>query len=71
MDTTHLSYLELGLHNERTRLAAVTSEGERKLRQVWVAQLEREVAAERAFLGLSEHPVTDVSDDDLLADLGT
>lgn len=70
MDSTHLSYLELGLHNERTRLAAAKSEGERNMRQAWVSQLEREVAAERAFLGLSDQPVMDVSDDDLLAELG-
>lgn len=69
METTHLNYLELGLHNERQRLAAAKSEGERQQRQVWVSQLEREVAAERKFLGLPE-VAADISDDELLAELG-
>lgn len=69
MDTTHLSYLELGLHNERQRLAEAKSDGERALRQVWVAQLEREVVCERKFLGLPE-VAEDVSDEELLRELG-
>lgn len=69
METTHLNYLELGLHNERQRLAAAKSEGERQQRKVWVSQLEREVAAERKFLGLPE-VAEDISDDELLAELG-
>ena len=57
----HLDALNLRLSNERIRLAAATSEGERELRKVWIAQLEKEVAGEIEFLG---------SDDDLLAELG-
>lgn len=68
MNTTHLNYLELGLHNERQRLAAASG-GERELRSVWVAQLEREVACERKFLGLPE-VAQDVSNEELLRELG-
>lgn len=67
MNTEHLDALQLNLSHERARLHAATSPAEREMRSVWVAQLEREVAAERALLGLPEPD--DVSDDDLLRDL--
>jgi hypothetical protein len=51
-DTTHLVALVCGLHSERRRLASSRTEAERKLRSIWIAQREREIAAERAFLGL-------------------
>lgn len=72
MDRTHLSALELGLHNERAR-RDVTKPGskERTLRDVYVAQREREVAGERVFLGLpAEEPVEAMSNDDLARELG-
>lgn len=58
---SHLDALNLRLSNERARLAAAKSEGERALRNVWIAQLEKEVEGEIQFLG---------TDDDLLAELG-
>jgi hypothetical protein len=63
----HLSALQLQLSNERVRLANATTAGERELRAVWVAQLEREIAGEHAFLG--ERIGDDMTDDELLAAL--
>jgi len=59
----HLDALNLRLSNERSRLAAATSENEIALRQVWIAQLEKEISAEATF-------ATEISDEDLLAQLG-
>lgn len=60
---THLDVLNLLLSNERIRLAEAKTDGERALRSVWVKQLEREVEGEIKFAG-------DISDEDLLAELG-
>jgi hypothetical protein len=68
IDYSHLDALELNLSNERARLNAATKNGEIELRIVWVKQLEKEIAFERNFLGLGE--ASEVSDDDLLAELG-
>jgi hypothetical protein len=65
---THLDALELNLSHERVRLAEATSPEEVALRRVWVSQLEREVAGERAFLGQSTVNL-DISDDDLFNEL--
>jgi hypothetical protein len=56
------------LHNETRALAVATNASERELRAVWVAQIEREIAGEYAFLGIT--PCT-ASDEELLADLDT
>jgi hypothetical protein len=64
--TDHLSALELRLSHERVRLANATSDGERAMRQVWVAGIEKEIAAERRFLA-EQSP--DLTDDELLAAL--
>lgn len=66
----HIDYLELNLSNERARLAAATSAAEHELRSVWVAQLEREVAAERKLLGHHHSVAAFISDEDLLRELG-
>lgn len=60
---THLDALNLRLSNERVRLANAKTDAERALRTVWIAQIEKEIGAERAFVG------ADISDDDLLAAL--
>ena len=65
-DFSHLNALQFRLHNEARALAAATSASERELRAVWVAQIEREIAAEYAFLGIT--PCT-ASDAELLAHL--
>lgn len=64
--TTHLDTLQLRLSNERMRLNAAKTERERTMRKVWIAQLEREIAGEAAFL--ADHS-TKQTDEQLLADL--
>lgn len=69
MSTIHLDALNVNLSNEKIRLETAQSEIERQMRRVWIAQLEKEVAAERAFLGLSIESAECINDDDLLAEL--
>lgn len=68
-DTSHLVALQIGLAHERGRLARATSQSERALRTVWVAQRERELASELVFLGMDDSPIVAISDDELLAAL--
>lgn len=69
-DTSHLVALQIGLAHERARLASARSEPERASRAVWVAQREREIAGEFAFLGMdSAPPIVAMSDAELLAEL--
>ena len=68
-DFTHLDALELGLSHERARLASAKTESEKALRAVWIAQKEREIAGERAFLGLGALSEATLSHDELLAEL--
>ena len=70
MDLSHLNALEYGLHNESIRLKAAKSQGEIELRSVWVKQLEKQVKDERAMLGLAKSEVVEMSDAELLAELG-
>jgi hypothetical protein len=60
----HLNALQLRLSNERARLANAKTTQEKAARAVWVAQIEREVAAEAGFAAPSE-----MSDDELFAEL--
>lgn len=70
-DTAHLVAIHERLIREQARLAAATSESERAQRTVWVRQAEKELAAERAFLGMpADDALPDMSDDDLLRALG-
>lgn len=69
MNTSHLNALNVNLSNEKIRLETAQSEIERQMRRVWIVQLEKEVAAERAFLGLPVEVTECLSDDDLLAEL--
>lgn len=62
---THLNALELRLSNERGYLAKAKTDGERELRRVWIAQIEKEIAGEQAFIAKHD----DMSDDELLAEL--
>ena len=62
----HLAALEISLSNERVRLGEAKTEEEKKLRQVWVNQLEKEVDAERGFLEIK----TNLTDEELLKELG-
>lgn len=50
----HLNALELRLSNERVRLENSKTAREREMRTVWVTGIEKEIASERKFLGLTE-----------------
>lgn len=62
--SSHLDALQLRLSHERGYLTAARSQRERELRMVWIAQIEKEIAREKAH----DEPC-DLSDDDLLAAL--
>ena len=64
MDTTHLVALETRLSHEKARFAADGSE----IRKVWIAQIEKEIASEKEFLGLTGDVPT-MTDDEILAEL--
>lgn len=69
VNTSHLNALELRRSNERNYLARAKTEKERALRKIWIAQIEKEIAGERKFLGKKKDPDVDMSDDELLAEL--
>jgi len=64
-DQSHMNALRLNRSNEVARLANAKTEAERTLRGVWVAQLDREIAAEEMF----QAALPAMSDDDLLREL--
>ena len=68
MDTSHLTALELRLSNERERML---HDQQNRLRPVWIAQIEREIKQERELLKLDVGDLPALSDDELLAALGT
>lgn len=73
-DTAHLQALETRLSHERGYLAQATKPAERAVREVWIAQIEREIASEIAFLAargvvVDRTPAADMTDDDILAGL--
>ncbi len=70
-DMSHLIALEQRLSNEQAYLAKAKTENERELRKVWIAQIEKEIASEKKFLGIEELPddIKNMSDDDLLNEL--
>jgi len=70
MNTAHLIALQANLANEQDRLSNANTMEERKLRQVWVAQLEKEIADEKKFLGMDDLTGVEMSDSELLAGLG-
>lgn len=63
MEMTHMDALRIRLANERGYLARAKTGEERALRRIWIAQLEKEIAAEAKFV------INDISDDELLAEL--
>jgi hypothetical protein len=67
--TTHLDALRLRLSNTRARLATQTTTTGRRAFAVLVAQCEREVAGEIAFLRANHDAIYAGTDDDLLAEL--
>jgi len=64
--TDHLNALNLRLSNERGYLAAAKTEGERQLRTVWIAQIEKEIARE---LQAEIEGNPSMTDEELLAEL--
>jgi hypothetical protein len=69
-DTAHLAALHAGLSHEKARLVAARTLGERGLRAVWVSQCEKQIEAERRFLGLSDDLAGEaLTDDELLTAL--
>jgi hypothetical protein len=72
-DVSHLSALELRLHNETMRLQNAKTKGERATREVWIKQIEKEIAHEKEHLGLTgntaDDPDLDLTDEELLAAL--
>ena len=66
---THMNALLLGLSNERARLEEETTGQGRKLRTVWVKQIEKEIEGEREFLGLDKEKEFEGSDEELLSEL--
>lgn len=62
---THINELQTKLSNERMRLAGSKSASEVTLRKIWIEQLEKEIAGEKAFVAELEK-----SDDELLEELG-
>ena len=69
-DLSHLDALNVRLSHERSYLAAAKTNKERKLRKVWIAQIEKEIAVEMEFLSIGDSVECDMSDDELLAALG-
>ena len=69
-DYSHLHALELHLSNDRARLAVARSDKDRAFRARCIAGWEREIVAERRFLGLPDAVDCDLTDDELLAALG-
>lgn len=65
----HLNALQVRLSHEKARLGSAKTASEIALRCVWVKGIEREIAAERTFLGIDEIPIEDMSDYELLAEL--
>lgn len=69
-DTSHLVALETRLAHERARQALAITPAEKEARAVLVAQIEREIEGERAYLGLAVVAyLPPMSDDELLAEL--
>jgi hypothetical protein len=71
-DFDHLNTLRQGLAHGRARLAAAKKPGAIVARKIWIAQRERQIAAELAFLakhGIVEEPPEDMTDAELLAAL--
>ena len=68
MTIHHLDSLRLRLSKERGYMATAKSTAEKKLRAVFIRQIEKEIAGEMAFLGKADN-LPEMSDDELLAAL--
>lgn len=70
MDFSHLNALEYRHNNESMRLANARSESEISLRTVWLAQLAKEISDERSRLGLGDRTEVEITESELMAELG-
>ncbi len=69
-DFSHLNALELRLSHEREYLARERTEDGKKIRRVWMSQIEKEIELERKLLGLPDNSdEIEMSDEELLAAL--
>lgn len=69
-DFSHLDAIQARIWREEARLAAATNDRERAFRQREIAAAKKEEAAEYKFLGIVPPTQDDLSDDDLLRELG-
>lgn len=69
MDTSHLHALETRRSNEIARLKSDPALKRKFFRNVWIAQIEKEIADEREFLKLPPEDEATPSDEELLAAL--
>jgi hypothetical protein len=60
-DLSHLDALQARLRSERASLRAATSQFGRKIRTVWIAQIEREIEDEYRFLGIDPTLPADIA----------
>lgn len=68
-DRSHLTALEIRLSHEKEYLSAAKTDFEKKMRKVWVSQIEKEIVGEMKFLGI-EDDENNMTDDELLEALG-
>lgn len=69
-DFSHLDALTARLHRETQRRDAATNANEKAFREREIAACQREIAAEYKFLGIEPVTLDDLSDDELLRELG-
>lgn len=67
---THLDALQARLRRENDRLATAKTPADREFRLQQIRSCENEIANEYRFLGIDPVVVCDMSDDDLLRELG-
>lgn len=65
----HLNTLRLRLSHEKARLERAKTDSERKMRSVWVQQIEKEISQELSFLKKDEDQEPQMTDDELLCAL--
>jgi hypothetical protein len=69
-DLSHLNALETRLANERDYLARASAPKEIAIRTVWIAQIQKEIASEKDFLGFgAADGEVELTDAELLAEL--
>lgn len=70
-NTSHLKALEIRLSHEREYLSQSKTDMERRMRQVWIDGITKEIEDEKKFLGIGvEDTANDMTDEELLIELG-